>query len=328
MPGGGHEWLVRQAGDQRIAGPGRHLQRQLQQLCLLQGGPRRRRGPGDGGLPPRHPSCPSHGQPQLRALPHLRAGLSASFCEPAAAATGRGFAKGHATPGRRSGTAAGAGGGIVLAQLAEIIGRIAPGAAVPGGRPPAAAVGLRGPGPGLARRRDAAGPCCGWPKPPTGPQSGALCPAAPALGRPIGPAPLLGHGGSGPGAARKPVPLVARNRRPPAGLERRSPCDRLLPKPGTAGGRGRFGAAAATIAAAGLAALVGGESGAIGLGAGESVAGGGGVTSLLKESIRDCVSTQQTSQHQDQANRDGRPSAEITGPICDLSTQSGCSRHW
>jgi hypothetical protein len=58
------------------------------------------------------------------------------------------------------------------------------------------------------------------------------------------------------------------------------------------------------------------------------VAGGGGVTSLLKESIRDCVSTQQTSQHQDQANRDGRPSAEITGPICDLSTQSGCSRHW
>jgi hypothetical protein len=35
-----------------------------------------------------------------------------------------------------------------------------------------------------------------------------------------------------------------------AGLERRSPCDRLLPDPGAAGGRGRLGAAAAIAAAA------------------------------------------------------------------------------
>ena len=54
-----------------------------------------------------------------------------------------------------------------------------------------------------------------------------------------------------------------------ASLERRSPCDRLLPKPGAAGGGGRLGAAVAAIAAAGLAALVAGESGAVGLGAGE-----------------------------------------------------------
>lgn len=167
------------------------------------------------------------------------------------------------------------------AQLAEIIGRIAPGAAVPGGRPPAAAVGLRGPCPGLARRLDAAGPCRGGPEPPTGPQPGALCPAAPALGRPVSPAPRFGHGGSGPGAAREPGALVARNRRPPAGLERRRTCDRFLPKPGAAGGGGRLGAAAAALAAAGLAALVGGESGAVGLGAGEPVVGGGGVAEEL-----------------------------------------------
>jgi len=60
-----------------------------------------------------------------------------------------------------------------------------------------------------------------------------------------------------------------------AGLESRSPCDRLLPKPGAAGGGGRLGAAAAAFAAAGLAALVAGESGAVGLGVGEPVAGGG-----------------------------------------------------
>ena len=66
-----------------------------------------------------------------------------------------------------------------------------------------------------------------------------------------------------------------------AGLERRSPCDQLLPKPGAAGGRGRLGAAAAAIAAAGLAALVGGEPGAVGLGAGEPVVGGGGVAAEL-----------------------------------------------
>ena len=48
-----------------------------------------------------------------------------------------------------------------------------------------------------------------------------------------------------------------------AGLERRSPCDRLLPKPGAACRGGRLGAAAAALAAAGLAALVGGESGAL-----------------------------------------------------------------
>jgi hypothetical protein len=41
------------------------------------------------------------------------------------------------------------------------------------------------------------------------------------------------------------------------------------------------------------------------------VAGGGGVTSLLKESIRDCVSTQQTSQHQEQANAPDQKRAEI-----------------
>ena len=219
------------------------------------------------------------------------------------------------------------------AQLAEIIGRPAPGAADPGGRSAAAAIGLRGFGPGLARRRDAAGPCRGGPEPPTGPQSGALCPAAPALGRPIGPAPRLGHGGSGPAAARKPVPLVARNRRPPAVLERRSTCDRLLPGPGAAGGRRRLGAAAAALAAAGLAALVGGEPGAVGAGAGESVVGGvgvgggGHVTSLLKESVRDCVSSQQTSQHQDQANRDGKHPDAVTELIGVFSCQNSWSRH-
>jgi len=46
-------------------------------------------------------------------------------------------------------------------------------------------------------------------------------------------------------------------------------------------GGGRLGAAAAAIAAAGLAALVGGESGAVGSGAGEQVAGGGGVAEEL-----------------------------------------------
>ncbi len=66
-----------------------------------------------------------------------------------------------------------------------------------------------------------------------------------------------------------------------AGLERRSPCDQLLPKPGAAGGSGRLGAAAAAIAAAGLAALAGGESGAVGPGGGEPVAGGGGVAAEL-----------------------------------------------
>jgi hypothetical protein len=40
--------------------------------------------------------------------------------------------------------------------------------------------------------------------------------------------------------AREPGPLLARKRRTPAGLERRSPCDRLLPMPGAAGG-GRVG---------------------------------------------------------------------------------------
>jgi hypothetical protein len=58
------------------------------------------------------------------------------------------------------------------------------------------------------------------------------------------------------------------------------------------------------------------------------VGGGGGyVTSLLKESIRDCVSTQQTSQYQDQANRDGKPPDAMAGNIRDFSPQSGCSRH-
>jgi hypothetical protein len=57
------------------------------------------------------------------------------------------------------------------------------------------------------------------------------------------------------------------------------------------------------------------------------VVGGGYVTSLLKESIRDCVSTQQTSQHQDQANRDGKHPDAMAGNIRDFSPQSGCSRH-
>ena len=60
-----------------------------------------------------------------------------------------------------------------------------------------------------------------------------------------------------------------------AGLERRLPCDRLLPKPGAAGGGG-LGAAAA-ITAAVLASLAAGEPGAVGLGAGEPMVGGGGV---------------------------------------------------
>jgi hypothetical protein len=71
--------------------------------------------------------------------------------------------------------------------------------------------------------------------------------------------------------------------------------------------------------------LAGGESGAVGLGAGEPVVGGGYVTSLLKESIWDCVSTQQISQHQDQANRDGKHPDAMAGNIRDFSPQSGCS---
>jgi hypothetical protein len=63
--------------------------------------------------------------------------------------------------------------------------------------------------------------------------------------------------------------------------ERRLPCDRLLPKPGAAGGGGRLGAAAAALAATGLTALAAGESGAVGLGAGEPLAGGGGLAAEL-----------------------------------------------